>query len=62
MANTAEKIQDSGQPTTQKTVEQWLREDVVKACEEIMADPSKGILLNEAFAESKAKFKAKRRA
>jgi len=41
MANTAEKIVEIRQEPPQKTVEQWLREDVTKIYDATRADPSR---------------------
>jgi hypothetical protein len=51
MVNTAEKILDADPHAApqQKTIEQWLRTDVVKACEEIMANPSDSMPIDEFF-------------
>ena len=48
------KIQGTTQH--QKTVEQWLREDVVKAYDESVADPSIGEPLDAVFDRMLAQF------
>ena len=45
--NTAEKILET--PPTQKTVEQWLREDVTKIYDESVANPSDSMPIDDFF-------------
>jgi len=57
MANTAEKMPEADQE--QKTIEQWLREDVVRIYDARKADPSRGKPLEQALEDTKARLKAK---